>query len=192
MNRFPLLTASTDGAALSRVQAISRWLRWLAPAASALTLAFLPAFWLGLSAAALSPAVRGFLGDLGPQYALRLDLPFRVAGLAVSALAATALLTALWQAGRLSTAFARGEIFTLAGAMRLRRIALAVAAFGAALPLTRTLLALLLVDNGQQPFWLVLVYLGDGLLWLLSGLLLAIAWAQVEATRIARENAAFI
>ena len=126
-----LLTASTDGAALSRVQAISRWLRWLAPAASALTLAFLPAFWLGLSAAALSPAVRGFLGDLGPQYALRLDLPFRrpapVCGTGRHRAADGAV------AGRpLVHRFARGEIFTLAGAMRLRRIALAVAAFGAA------------------------------------------------------------
>ena len=118
----------------------------------------------------------------------------RLLGLAVTALPSGLLIYALLQARTLFAEYAAGGFFSWKAACRLRRIAWAICSLAFVGPLTRTLLVLVLTLNnppGQR--WLSIgVSFNDYCAVMVGGLLLAIAWVMVEATRISEENGEFV
>ncbi|MDF3837429.1 DUF2975 domain-containing protein [Cupriavidus basilensis] len=189
----PLAPSLPADAAMRRVSAIARRMQWLTLCGIAMTLAGMIALWFWLSDAALEQHLRRFLEIRAAEYRVLVSMPYRLAGFVITAGAASVLVGGLMEARKLFAAFAHGMVFTLETALRLRRVALMVTAFSAVVPLTKTLLGLALVSgDGPGPYMLVIVNFGDFALGLLGGLLLAIAWAMVEAARIARENEGFV
>src|SRR5947209_548502 len=120
------------------------------------------------------------------------DLPLRpegvAAGAAVTAVPVGIMLYGLWQVRALFSEFAGGRVFTTSSAMRLRNFA---AALG---PISST--ALLLAFTWSNPPFdrhIGIAFSTDDLLALiLGGVILAVAWAMVEAARIADEHASFV
>ncbi|MGE8454733.1 MAG: DUF2975 domain-containing protein [Pseudomonadales bacterium] len=189
----PLSLPLPAGAVLCRVSAIARWMQWLTLCCGVMTLAGLIAFWLWLPDAALDRNLRGFLAGPSADGQLMVSMPYRLAGLAITGAAEALLIGCLMEARKLFAAFAGGVVFTTETALRLRRVALMVTAFSVAVPLTKTLLAMSLASTAAKgPYMVVIVTFGDFVLGLLGGLLLAIAWAMVEAARIAQENESFV
>ncbi len=179
------------GGALARVRALSRRMQWLTLGGSVLALAFMALMWFWLSDAELEVALREILQPLAAT-PVQVTPAHRATGFLVTSGVLALLICALYQAHRMFGAFARGEVFAIGTAIRLRRMALALTALGLATPLTKTLLGLALAGAPGEPYWVVLFTLSDYFLCLLGGLLLAIAWAMVEATRIAEENEGFV
>lgn len=188
--------ATPTSAPLDRVRVLSRRMQWLTLCGGVPAVATAALLWFCLSDTALEIALREFLRaplTSGTTVPLQLSLPHRVAGFLITGGALALLICVLYQAHRMLGAFARGEVFTIGTALRLRSMALALTALGPALPLVKLLLGLVLVGApGGQTYWLIVFDLGDYFVGLLGGLLLAIAWAMVEAARIAEENKAYI
>jgi ACR3 family arsenite efflux pump ArsB len=99
-----------------------------------------------------------------------------------------------WQLWTLFGGYARGEIFSLAAALRLRRLGLAVMSLFVARPLTTALLSAVVTSNAPPGQRHVVLSLGsDDYFCLLMGVvLLAIARVMREAARLAQENAEFV
>jgi hypothetical protein len=132
------------------------------------------------------------LGQAGHDLALS---PGRlIAGAAVTAVPVGVLLFGLWQVRALFLSFANGHVFTLASARRLRDFAGAVLAQAVLGPLSSTALMLAFtLDNPPGSRQLVIALsVHDYLALIVGGVLLAVAWVMVEATRIADENASFV
>jgi len=121
--------------------------------------------------------------------------PGRVAaGAAVMAIPVAVLLFGLWQARALFADFAGGRVFTLATTRRLRNFAACVLAQAALGPISSTALLLAFTfDNppGSRQLGIALST-NDYLALIVGGVLLAVAWVMVEATRIADEHASFV
>lgn len=132
------------------------------------------------------------LGEAGRNLVLT---PGRVAaGAAVMAIPVAVLLFGLWQARALFADFAGGRVFTLATTRRLRNFAACVLAQAALGPISSTALLLAFTfDNppGSRQLGIALST-NDYLALIVGGVLLAVAWVMVEATRIADEHASFV
>ncbi len=117
-----------------------------------------------------------------------------VAGAAVTAIPVGVLLYGLWQARQLFRDFAQGEVLTLTTARRLRYFAGAVLAQAILGPLSSTgLLVAFTISNPPGSRQLgVALSVNDYVALIVGGVLLAVAWVMVEATRIAEEHASFI
>lgn len=183
--------SSPAGGALIRVRMLSRRMQWLTLAGGVLALAYAALFWFWSPDAELERAMREAVHASAAR-PVQVSLPHRAAGFLITAGGLALLCCALYQAHRMFGAFARGEVFTIGTAVRLRRMALALTALGPAVPLGRMLLGLALVGSPGEHYWIVLLSIGDYFQCLLGGLLLAIAWAMVEAARIAEENDSFV
>ena len=132
------------------------------------------------------------LGQAGQDFSLS---PGRlVAAAAVVAVPIGVLLFGLWQVRALFLNFADGQVFTLASARRLRDFAGAVLAQAILGPISATALSIAFTLNNPPGNRQLVVALSvhDYLALIIGGVLLAVAWVMVEATRIADENASFI
>ena len=186
------LPLPADGA-LRRVSVIARRMQWLTLCCAVVVTAGLIAFWFLLPDAELDRNLRAFLAGPAPGGQLLVSMPYRLLGLAITRVAPALLVSGLMQAHRLFAALAGGAVLTLQTAVRLRRVALVVTAFSVVVPLTKTLLAMTLASTAANgPYMVVIITFADVMLGLLGGLLLAIAWAMVEAARVALENESFV
>jgi Protein of unknown function (DUF2975) len=132
------------------------------------------------------------LGQVGNDLSLS---PGRViAGAVITAIPVGVLLFGLWQVRALFLNFADGQAFTLASARRLRDFAGAVLAQAILGPISATALSIAFtLDNPPGSRQLVIALsVHDYLALIVGGVLLAVAWVMVEATRIADENASFV
>lgn len=132
------------------------------------------------------------LGQAGAD--LRLTPDGLAAGAAVTAVPVGILLYGLWQVRALFAEFSRGRIFTTSSARRLRNFAAAILAQAVLGPLSST--GLLLAFSWSNPPFdrhIGIAFSTDDLLALiLGGVVLAVASAMAEATRIADEHASFV
>src|SRR3954463_9868306 len=116
------------------------------------------------------------------------------AGAALTAIPVGVLLFGLWQARALFADFAVGRIFTLASARRLRDFAASMLAQAILGPISSS--ALLLAFTYDNPPGTRQLTIGlssnDYIALIVGGVLLAVAWVMVEATRIADEHASFV
>jgi hypothetical protein len=103
-------------------------------------------------------------------------------------------LFALLQVWHLFGAYGRGIVFGSAASTRLRRLGWALMATALLRPLTQTSVVLLLtLNNPPGRRQLVLTFdWQDYLALLFGGLLMAMAWAMAEASRLEQENASFV
>ena len=132
------------------------------------------------------------LGQAGRD--LSLSSARLIPGAAITAVPVGVLLFGLWQARALFLNFADGHVFTLASARRLRDFAAAVLAQAILGPLSSTALLLAFTLNNPPGNRQLVITLSvhDYLALIVGGVLLAVAWVMVEATRIADENASFV
>jgi Protein of unknown function (DUF2975) len=116
------------------------------------------------------------------------------AAAAITAVPVGVLLFGLWQVRALFLNFADGHVFTLASARLLRDFAGSVLAQAILGPLSATALSIAFTLNNPPGSRQLVIALSvhDYLALIVGGVLLAVAWAMVEATRIADENASFV
>ena len=117
-----------------------------------------------------------------------------IAGAAITAVPVGVLLFGLWQVRALFLNFANGHVFTLASARLLRDFAGSVLAQAILGPISSTALMLAFTLNNPPGSRQLVISLSvhDYLALIVGGVLLAVAWVMVEATRIADENASFV
>ncbi|SPA54687.1 DUF2975 domain-containing protein [Cupriavidus taiwanensis] len=180
-----------EGAALHRIRTLSRTMQRLTTFGGAVALVSAAWIWFGSSAAELERVVRG-ITHASTAYPVQVLPMHRAAGFLATGIGLTLLICVLHQARRMFVAFGRGEVLTIDTAIRLRRMALALTAMGPAIPLIRLLTGVALVGVPGKPYWIIAITLSDYFVSLLGGLLLAIAWAMLEAVRIAEENKGFV
>ena len=171
-----------------RIRVLSRWMRGLLIAVALLLVAALIGMWFFTAEAVLArgPPPAPHL-QLGPGY--------RLLGFALFGALAGLALRGIAHAYAMFSDFGRGDVLTVATARRLRGIAVLVTVFSAAVPVLKTVLALVLTlanGPGQGPHMLIDIDVSDILLALLGGLLFSLAWAMEEAARVAEENRGFI
>ena len=113
---------------------------------------------------------------------------------AITAVPVGVLLFGLWQVRALFLKFADGQVFTLASARLLRDFAGSVLAQAVLGPLSSTALMLAFTLNNPPGNRQLVITLSsqDYLALIVGGVLLAVSWVMVEATRIADENASFV
>ena len=116
------------------------------------------------------------------------------AAAAVMAVPVGVMLYGMAQARALFLGFAKGNVFTLASARRLRDFAACVLAQAILGPLSTTALVLALTLNNppMKPQLVIALSSNDYVVLIIGGVLLAIAWIMVEACRIADEHASFV
>lgn len=132
------------------------------------------------------------LGEAGRDLALT---PGRLAaGAVISAIPVGVMLFGLWQVRALFADFAAGRVFTLNSARRLRDFAACVLAQAILGPISSTalLLAFTLSNPPGSRQLGISLSVNDYLALIVGGVLLAVAWVMVEATRIADEHASFV
>ncbi|MCM5679463.1 DUF2975 domain-containing protein [Schlegelella sp. S2-27] len=175
---------------LARVRRLSRWMRGLAAFGIA-TLGVTP-FLLWASPEWIRLLANGY-GHFA-QHPITINPVVQVLG-ALAMLPPSAIgIYALAQVWQLFGEYARGEVFGARACRRLRRMALALIAVAVAQPLSRTLtvLALTLYNPPGQKVLAIGISWHDYTFLLVGGVLLAVAWVMVEATRLAQEHAEFV
>ena len=132
------------------------------------------------------------LGQAGQG--LSLSTGHLVAAAAITAVPVGVLLFGLWQVRVLFLKFADGQVFTLASARLLRNFAGSVLAQAILGPVSSTALMLAFTLNNPPGTRQLVITLSsqDYLALIVGGVLLAVSWVMVEATRIADENASFV
>ena len=132
------------------------------------------------------------LGQAGADLALTPG--HLAAGAAVTAVPVGVLLYGLWQVRALFLGFATGQVFTSSSARRLRNFAVAMLAQAVLGPLSSTglFLAFTLSKPPGDRHLGIALSTNDFLALILGGVILAVAWAMAEASRIADENAGFV
>lgn len=122
------------------------------------------------------------------------SLPVGLAVWAVLAVISVPMLWGLWSLKGLFGGYARGEIFTVTAAHKLRHFGLALVVIGCDTPLASALLSgALSLDQPEGARKLVVSLTGNDLFLLMVGILVTtIAHVMGEAVRIAQENAEFI
>jgi Protein of unknown function (DUF2975) len=132
------------------------------------------------------------LGQAGTDLPLT---PGRITAAAlITAIPVGVMLYGLWQARLLFADFADGQLFTLTNARRLRDFAASVLAQAVLGPLSSTalLLAFTLHNGPGERHLAIALSSNDYIALIIGGVLLAVAWVMVEATRVADENASFV
>jgi hypothetical protein len=168
---------------ISRGTLALRILIVLGALAAALALA-----WLWLSPTRVETMVVKHLAiSPGP---LALDDSTRLLGFLISMLPMSVLFYALYEAFRLLSDVARGQVFTGTMTVRLRRIGLAVIALGLVRPLSAALVGVALT-SARAPGARELaigVSFDDYMIALFGGLILILAQVMLQATRLADEH----
>ena len=197
---------------LERIRGLSRWMRGLLIAAAVLLVAAMIGMWFFTSEAVLARAIYSFLGVTpSPQAAesdalriglaptlnaprLQLGFGYRVLGFALFGVLAGLALRGIAHAYGMFTDFGRGDVLTVATALRQRGIAALVTAFSLAVPVLKTLLVwgLTLANGPGGRHMLIDIDVSDILLALLGGPLFSLAWAMEAAAQVAEENRGFI
>ena len=132
------------------------------------------------------------LGQAG--HGLSLSPGHLIAAAAITAVPVGVLLFGLWQVRALFLNFVDGHVFTLASARLLRNFAGSVLAQAILGPISSTALMLAFTLNNPPGNRQLVITLSvhDYLALIVGGVLLAVSWVMVEATRIADENASFV
>jgi hypothetical protein len=181
---------SASPPALKEIRRVARAARVLALCAAAV-LAVFP-FVVSLDGQLLSQAMRSM--PALREHTLDLTPARRVAVFLAMLPSVGVGLLVVGQLWTLFGGYARGQIFSLAAALRLRRLGLAVMSLFVARPLTTALLSAVVTSNAPPGQRHVVLSLGsDDYFCLLMGVvLLAIARVMREAARLAQENAEFV
>ena len=153
-------------------------------AAAMIAVFFIPDWTRNLLLARLGQAGQGL--SLSPGHL--------IAAAAITAVPVGVLLFGLWQVRALFLNFANGHVFTPASARLLRNFAGSVLAQAILGPLSSTALMLAFTLNNPPGTRQLVITLSsqDYLALIVGGVLLAVSWVMVEATRIADENASFV
>jgi hypothetical protein len=175
-----------------RLRRMAAWMRLLIAIGAAL-LVLLPGWLWFAESSLLQQLARDLVPpSVQPQLTITPEVK-RLAILSVS-LGLAVGLYGLFQLWHLFGAYARGIVFGPAAITRLRKIGWAFLATAALRPATQTLVVLLLTLNNPpgQRHLVISLSSQDYLCLVIGGLLFAMAWAMVEATRIEQENASFV
>jgi Protein of unknown function (DUF2975) len=183
----------SKGSPRHRLQRMSLWMRALIAAGATVLLAVV--VWMCVSDTALLEAYRRLAVPAGvsaEQLAARPST--RVWIVATSLPGVLLALYGLLQAWHLFGAYAHGVVFGLAASARLRRLGWVFTAMAFMRPAAHTVLVLLLSAHNPPGQRRLVLGFGweDYLCLLFGGLLCAVSWAMVEATRIETENAGFV
>lgn len=172
-----------------RLQRMSRWMRALIAAGAVALVAAIGWIWFG------DPSlIERRMRELAGMPVLDLPTAVRPGLMLLSALGVALCLFILAQAWQLFGAYGRGQVFGPAAIVPVRRIAWALLAAAALRPLSDTLGILLLTWHnppGQRRLVLGVSW-EDYLCLLFGGLLIAMAWAMTEASRLEQDNAGFV
>ena len=175
-----------------RLQRMSRWMRLLiALGALALVLA---TGWVWLGDDGLIEQRLRELADMPIPSGVLLPAAVKATLFVISAPSALIGLFMLWQAWQLFGAYGRGQVFGAPAIAPVRRLAWALVVAAVLRPLSNTLGMLLLTWHnppGQRQL-VVSVSWEDYLCVMFGGLLVAMAWAMTEASRIEQDNAGFV
>jgi hypothetical protein len=168
----------------SKAMAMLTTLGMLSIAAAMIAVFLIPDWTRNLLLARLGQAGQGL--SLSPGHL--------IAAAAITAVPVGVLLFGLWQVRALFLKFADGQVFTLASARLLRNFAGSVLAQAILGPLSSTALMLAFTLNDPPGTRQLVITLSshDYLALIVGGVLLAVSWVMVEATRIADENASFV
>jgi hypothetical protein len=168
----------------SGIMAMLTSLGMLLIAAAMIAVFFIPDWTRNLLLARLGQAGQG----------LSLSTEHLIAAAAITAVPVGVLLFGLWQVRTLFLNFADGHVFTLASARLLRNFAGSVLAQAILGPVSSTALMLAFTLNNPPGTRQLVITLSsqDYLALIVGGVLLAVSWVMVEATRIADENASFV
>lgn len=168
----------------SKAMAMLTTLGMLLIAAAMIAVFLIPDWTRNLLLARLGQAGQGL--SLSPNHL--------IAAAAITAVPVGVLLFGLWQVRALFLKFADGQVFTLASARLLRNFAGSVLVQAILGPLSSTALMLAFTLSNPQGNRQLVITLSshDYMALIVGGVLLAISWVMVEATRIADENASFV
>jgi hypothetical protein len=191
MNAVALSAA--PGSPRHRLQRMSLWMRALIAAGAIVLIGVV--LWMGVSDTALLDAYHRLSGPAAVSAEQLASDPGTRAWIIATSLPGVLLaLYGLLQAWHLFGAYAQGVVFGLAASARLRRLGWAFAAMAFVRPAAETVLVLLLSWHNPPGQRRLVLGFGweDYLCLLFGGLLFAVSWAMVEATRIETENAGFV
>jgi hypothetical protein len=172
---------------------MSRWMRGLV-ALGAIVLSTVPFVFWGTDLQTLESTARNLLP--GAHQDIQFTVTPDAQRMAVAALVPGVVLAlfALLQVWHLFGAYGRGIVFGGAATVRLHRLGWALIATALLRPVTRTAVVLVLTLHnppGQRQLLLSLDW-QDYLALLFGGLLMAMAWAMAEGSRLEQENAGFV
>lgn len=191
MTAAALLAA--PGSPRQRLQRMSLWMRALIAAGAFVLVGVM--LWLCVSETALLDAYQRLAGPAAVSAEqLARSASTRVWIVATALPGVLLALYGLLQAWHLFGAYGRGVVFGREASVRLRRLGWAFTSSAFVRPAADTVLVLLLTwHNPPGQRRLVLGFDWENYLCLLfGGLLFAVSWAMVEATRIETENAGFV
>lgn len=177
----------------ARLKYMSRWMRLLI-ALGALALVLATGWvWLG-DDGLIEQRMRELAGAPIPTDGVLLPAAVKATLFVLSAPSALIGLFMLWQAWQLFGAYGRGQVFGAPAIAPVRRLAWALVVSAVLRPLSTTLGMLLLTWHnppGRRQL-VVSVSWEDYLCVMFGGLLVAMAWAMTEASRIEQDNAGFV
>ncbi|MEO8807544.1 MAG: DUF2975 domain-containing protein [Burkholderiaceae bacterium] len=191
---MPVAALSTaPGSPRHRLQRMSLWMRALIAAGALVLLGVV--VWMCVSDTALLDTYRR-LSDSAAVSAERLaSTPSTRVWIVATTLPGVLLaLYGLLQAWHLFGAYGKGVVFGPAASGRLRRLGWVFIATAFVRPAAETVLVLLLSWHNPPGQRRLVLGFGweDYLCLLFGGLLFAVSWAMVEATRLETENAGFV
>jgi hypothetical protein len=181
------------GSPRHRLQRMSLWMRALIAAGATVLLSVV--LWMCVSDTALLDAHQRLAATAAVSAERLAGTPSTRVWIVATSLPGVLLaLYGLLQAWHLFGAYGRGVVFGREAGVRLRRLGWVFIAMAFVRPLAQTVLVLLLSWHNPPGQRRLVLGFGweDYLCLLFGGLLLAVSWAMVEATRIEAENAGFV
>jgi Protein of unknown function (DUF2975) len=191
---MPVATLSAaPGSPRHRLQRMSLWMRALIAAGGIVLLGVV--VWMCASDTALVDSYQRLAGPAAVSAEQLASAPNTRLWIIATALPGVLLsLYGLLQAWHLFGAYCLGVVFGRAASTRLRRLGWVFIATAFMHPAAETVLLLLLTWHNPPGQRRLVLGFGweDYLCLLFGGLLFAVSWAMVEATRIETENAGFV
>lgn len=191
------MTAATlcaaPGSPRQRLQRMSLWMRALIAAGAFVLISVV--LWMCVSETALLDASRRLSGPAAvTAEELARSASSRVWIVSTTLPGVLLALYGLLQAWHLFGAYGRGVVFGREASVRLRRLGWVFIATAFMRPAAHTVLVVLLSWHNPPGQRRLVLGFGweDYLCLLFGGLLFAVSWAMVEATRIETENAGFV
>jgi hypothetical protein len=176
-----------------RLQRMSLWVRALIASGAIVIVVATGYVWLG-DDGLIEQRMREMAGAPLPQEGVLLPVAVKAMLFLLSAPSSMLGLFMLWQTWQLFGAYGRGQVFGEPAIAPVRRLAWALVAAAVLRPLSNTLSVLLLTwHNPPGQRQLVFGVSWEDYLSVLFGvLLIAMAWAMTEASRIEQDNAGFV
>jgi hypothetical protein len=188
-----LTAAALPASPRARLKTMSRWMRALIAAGAVAIVLATGWVWLG-DDGLIEQRMRELAGAPIPNEGVLLPAAVKATLFLLSAPSALIGLFMLWQAWQLFGAYGRGQVFGEPASTPVRRLAWALVLAAVLRPLSNTLSVLLLTWHnppGQRQLVFSISW-EDYLCVMFGGLLIAMAWAMTEASRIEQDNAGFI